>query len=94
MRVSQIFAIIVSFMLFTLFTLANVLYVEEFPIHDSRGFLILKNSLPNLLGLCRFPLNTQSAGMYGQTDGRTDGRTGRTDELIRVELGNLFCSSR
>jgi hypothetical protein len=37
---------------------ANVLYVEEFPIHDSRGFLILKNSLPNLLGLCRFPLNT------------------------------------
>ncbi len=40
MRVSQIFAIIVSFMLFTVFTLANVLYVEEFPIHDSRGFLI------------------------------------------------------
>ena len=43
MRVSLIFAIIVSFMLFTVFTLANVLYFEEFTIHDSLGFLILKN---------------------------------------------------
>ncbi len=43
MRVSLIFAIIVSFMLFTVFTLANVLYLEEFLIHDSRGFMILKN---------------------------------------------------
>ena len=34
MRVSLIFAIIVSFMLFTVFTLANVLYFEE--ISDSR----------------------------------------------------------
>jgi hypothetical protein len=43
MRVFLIFAITVSFMLFTVFTLANVLYFEEFLIHDSRGFLILKN---------------------------------------------------
>jgi hypothetical protein len=43
-RVSLIFAIIVSFMLFTVFTLANVLYFEEFMIHDSHGFMILKNN--------------------------------------------------
>jgi hypothetical protein len=43
-RVSLIFAIIISFMLFTVFTLANVLYFEEFLIHDSRGFMILKNN--------------------------------------------------
>ena len=42
MRVSLIFAIIVSFMLFTVFTLANVLFFEEFLIHNSRGFMILK----------------------------------------------------
>jgi hypothetical protein len=44
MRVSLIFVIILSFMLFTVFTLANVLYFEEFLIHDSRGFMILKNN--------------------------------------------------
>jgi hypothetical protein len=44
MRVSLNFAIIVSFMLFTVFTLANVLYFEEFLTHDSRGFMILKNN--------------------------------------------------
>jgi hypothetical protein len=44
MRVSLIFTIIVSYMLFTVFTVANVLYFEEFLIHDSRGFMILKNS--------------------------------------------------
>ena len=44
-RVSLIFAIIVSFMLFTvLFPLVYVLYFEEFLIHDSRGFMILKKS--------------------------------------------------
>ncbi len=43
-RVSLILAIIVSFMLFTVFTLANVLYFEEFMIHDSHGFMILKNN--------------------------------------------------
>ncbi len=43
-RVSLILAIIVSFMLFTVFTLANVLYFEEFMIHDSCGFMILKNN--------------------------------------------------
>ncbi len=31
---------------------------EEFLIHDSRGFMILKKIGPNLLGLCYFPLNT------------------------------------
>ena len=44
MRVSLIFAIIVSFMLFTVFTLASVLNFAEFLIHDSRGFMILKNN--------------------------------------------------
>ena len=44
MRVSLIFAIIISFKLFNVFTLANVLYFEEFLIHDSRGFMILKNN--------------------------------------------------
>ena len=58
LRVSLIFAIIVRFMLFTVFTLADVLYIEECMIHDSRGFMILKNNLPNLLGLCHFPRNT------------------------------------
>jgi len=42
-QVSLIFAIIVSFMLlFTVFPLVDVLYFEEFLIHDSRGFMILK----------------------------------------------------
>jgi hypothetical protein len=31
-------------MLFTVFTLAYVLYFEEFLIRDSRGFMILKNN--------------------------------------------------
>ena len=44
MQVSLIFVIIISFMLSTVFTLANVLYFEEFMIHDSHGFLILKNN--------------------------------------------------
>ena len=57
-RVSLIFEIIVSFMLLTVFTLVYVLHFEEFLIHDSRGFMILKKSGPNLLGLCYFPLNT------------------------------------
>ena len=43
-QVSLIFVIIVSFMLFTVFTLVYVLYFEEFLIHDSRGFMILKNN--------------------------------------------------
>ena len=43
-QVSLIFSIIVSFMLFTVFTLANVLYFKEIMINDSRGFLILKNN--------------------------------------------------
>ena len=41
-RVSLIFAILASFMLFTVFTLVYVLYFKEFLIHDSRGFVILK----------------------------------------------------
>ncbi len=45
MRVSLIFAIIVSFMLFIVFTLANlVLYFKEFLIRGSSGFMILKNN--------------------------------------------------
>ena len=44
MRASLIFAIIISFMLFIVVTLANVLYFEEFMIHYSRGFMILKNN--------------------------------------------------
>ena len=43
-HVSLIFAIIVSFMLFNVFTLVCVLYFKEFLIHDSRGFMILKNN--------------------------------------------------
>jgi len=41
-RVPQIFAIIVSFLLFTVFPFVYVLYFEEFLIHDSLGFMILK----------------------------------------------------
>ena len=44
MQVSLIFVTIISFMLFTVFTLANVLYFEKIMIHDSRGFMILKNN--------------------------------------------------
>jgi len=44
LRVSLIFAIIISFVLFTLFTLVYVLYFEECLIHDSHGFMILKNN--------------------------------------------------
>jgi hypothetical protein len=43
-RITLIFSRIISFMLFTVFTLANVLYFEEFLIHDSCGFMILKNN--------------------------------------------------
>jgi len=43
-QVTLIFAIIISFMSFTVFTLINVPYFEEFLIHDSRGFMILKNN--------------------------------------------------
>jgi len=43
-RVSLIFGIIVSFMLFTVFTLVYELYFEKILIHNSRGFMILKNS--------------------------------------------------
>ena len=57
-RVSLIFAIIVSFMLCTVFPLVYILYFKEFLIQDSLGFMILKNNLPNLLGLRHFPLNT------------------------------------
>jgi len=41
-RVSLIFAIIVSFMLFIVFPLVYVLYFEECLIQDSRGFMVLK----------------------------------------------------
>jgi len=57
-RVSLIFAIIINFLLFTVFPLVYVLYFEEFLIHDSRGFMMLKKICPNLLGLCHFLLNT------------------------------------
>jgi len=43
-RVSLIFAIIVSFIFFTVFTLVYVLYFKEFLIHDSHKFMILKNN--------------------------------------------------
>ena len=43
-RVSLIFAIIVSFMLLLVFTLVYELYLVEFLIHDSCGFMILKNN--------------------------------------------------
>ena len=38
--------------------LAYVLFFEQFLIHNSRGFMILKNNWPNLLGLCHFLFNT------------------------------------
>ena len=38
--------------------LANEPYFEEFMIHNSRGFMILKNNWPNLLDLCHFLLNS------------------------------------
>ena len=44
MRVSLIFAIIINFMIFTVFTLVYVLYIKEFMICDSHGFMILKNN--------------------------------------------------
>jgi len=40
--VSLNYAIIISFMLFTVFPLVYVLYFGEFLIHDSRGFMILE----------------------------------------------------
>jgi len=54
-RVSLIFVIIDSFMLFTVLILLSFMY---FLIHDSRGLMILKNNWLNLVGLCHFPLNT------------------------------------
>ena len=38
------FSIIIIFMLFIVFTLVYILYFEELLIHDSRGFMILKNN--------------------------------------------------
>ena len=42
-RDSLIFAIIIIFMLFTVFTLVYVLCFENILIHDSRGFMISKS---------------------------------------------------
>jgi hypothetical protein len=43
MQITLIFVRIVSFVLFTVFTLVYVLYFKEFLILDSRGFTILMN---------------------------------------------------
>jgi magnesium-transporting ATPase (P-type) len=56
MRVPLIFAIIVSFMLFIVLLSLMLMYFFR-RISDSR-LMFLKNNLPNLLGLCHFPLNT------------------------------------
>jgi hypothetical protein len=55
MRVSLIFVIIVSFMLFIVLLLSLMYFFQR---HSDSRFMILKNNLPNLLGLCHFPLNT------------------------------------
>ena len=78
LRVSLIFGIIVSFMLFIV--LLSLMYFFR-RISDSR-FMILKNSFLNLLGLCRFPLNHYLICRHVRTDRQTD-------EFIRVGLGNL-----
>ena len=54
MRVSLIFVIIVRFMLFIV--ILSLMYFFQ-RISDLR-FMIFNNNLPNLLGLCHFPLNT------------------------------------
>jgi len=86
-RVSLIFAIIISFMLFTVFPLVYLLYFLFRRISDSRFMWI--HDLTESVGpvpfsaqylICR-PVRTD-----GQTDGQIDGQT---DELIRVGLGNL-----
>ncbi len=68
-------------MLFTVFPLIYVLYIEEFLIHDSRGFMIQIERICWACAIFRSIHNLQA---------RTDGRMDRqTDELIRVGLGNL-----
>jgi hypothetical protein len=90
-RVSLIFEIIVSFMLFTVFPLVYVLYFKEFLIQDSRGFVILKK-IDRICWACAIfrSIPNLQARMDGRTDRRTDRQTdGQTDELIRVRLGNV-----
>ena len=73
MRISLIFAIIISFMIFTVFPLIYVLYFEEFLIHDSRGFMILKNYLPILWACAIFDsIPNLQARIDGGTHGWTD----------------------
>jgi len=80
--VSPIFAIIVSFMLFTVFPLVYVLYFEEFLIHDSRGLMIFEENLTESVGPVPFSAQYLICRPVQQTDGQTD-------ELIRVGLGHL-----
>ena len=54
MQVSLISVIIVSFMLFIVLLSLMQYFFQR--ISDSQ-FMFLKNNLPNLLGLCHFPLN-------------------------------------
>jgi len=81
-RVSLIFAIIVSFMLFTVFTLANVLYFEEFMIQNDRicWACAIFCTIPNLQACTDGRTDVRTYGRtdvrtYGRTDVRTDGRT-------------------
>ena len=87
MRVSLLFAIIVSFMLFTVFPLIYVLYSKECLFYDSRGFMIL-NKFDRICWACA--ISHSIPNLQARTDRRTDGQTDRqTDELIPVGLGNL-----
>ncbi len=84
MRVSLIFAIIVSFLLFTVFPFVYVLYFEEFLIHNSPQYLICMHVWTDNRQTDRtvFP--------YLRTDGQTDRQT---DKLIWRGLGT-YGSSR
>jgi len=90
-RVSLIFAIIVSFVLFTVFPLVDVLYFGEFLIHYSRGFHDFEENLTESVGPVLFSGEYLICRHVQTTDGLTDGRTdGRTHGRINLGgLGNL-----
>jgi len=71
-RVSLIFAVIFSLMLFTVFTLVYVLYFEDFLIHYSWFWRRINQICWACAILCPIPIICRPVRTDRQTDGRTN----------------------